>query len=399
MPPATDDIDRTGLRADSPIAKLPEKSSPGVFLMIESLQTGGSERQFVALSRSLDPGHFRVSLGCIKATGPLLEGLTLERFPLGGSVYRFQSWRTRVALGRYLHRYSVSIAHAFDFYSNLTLVPAARLARIPVVIASQRQLGDLLTPAQSRLQNLIFRWSDAVVCNSQAAAERLIDAGLPERKARVIWNGLAPENFATTAAALPRRPGWLRVGMIARMNSRAKNHSLFLRAASRVREALPQVEFILVGDGPFRTELESEAAGLGLGERVKFLGDRRDIPSILASLDLTALSSDSESLSNAVIESMAAGVPVVATNVGGNPELLAEERGIAVPAYDDAAFAAALIKLLQNEQLRARMGQSCRSFAKENLTLHKMQRSHEQLYMELLQSKSRKNRVVQQSSS
>ncbi len=384
-PPVAEDAGPKAARTattGTPIASL-----PGVFLMIDSLQTGGSERQFVALSRAVDRSQFRVSLGCIQAIGPLLQGLQIDEFPLGGNLYGFRSWQMRIDLGRHMRSNSVSLAHAFDFYSNLTLVPAARLARIPVVIGSQRQLGDLLTPARSRAQLMIFHWCDAVVCNSQAAAKRLIDAGLPERKTRVIWNGLAPESFSGAVPALAPRPGGLRVGMIARMNERVKNHSLLLRAAARLQTTNPNVEYILVGDGQLRPELEREAASLGLSDRVKFLGDRRDVPAILTSLDVSVLSSDSESLSNAVIESMAAGVPVVATSVGANPELLDGGRGILVPVRDDAALAAALSNLLNDGALRAQMGQNCRTFAQENFTLDKMRRSHEQLYMELLSRK------------
>jgi len=398
IPQTAEDTDRSDRIGSPAAAQALDRTLPGVFLMIDSLQTGGSERQFVALSHSLDRTRFRVSLGCMQRIGPLLEGLKVDQFPLGGNLYGFRSWKTRMDIGRHMRRHSMLVAQAFDFYSNLTLVPAARLAKIPVVIGSQRQLGDLLTPAQSQAQTMIFRWCDAVVCNSQAAAQRLIDSGLSEKKTRVIWNGIAPETFVSTPPALVPRPGWLRVGMIARMNSRAKNHSLFLRAAARLEALTRQVEFVLVGDGPLRPELEREASSLGLGERVHFLGDRRDIPAVLASLDLTALSSDSESLSNAIIESMAAGVPVVATSVGSNPELLAEDRGMLVPPRDEDSLAAALGKLLENDGMRARMGQNCRNFAEENLTLEKMRSYHEQLYMELLARKGRRGPLAQPTS-
>lgn len=396
IPTATEDVGQGAKNNEPASVTSSNQSSPGVFLMIDSLQTGGSERQFVALSRSLDRNRFRVSLGCIQPKGPLLEGMAPQRFPLGGSLYGFRSLKTRMNLGRHLRQQRIAVAHAFDFYSNLTLVPAARVAGIPVVIGSQRQLGDLLTPMQSRAQSMMFRWCDAVVCNSRAAATRLIDDGLAESKMRVIWNGLAPQCFAPATPALPRRAGWLRVGMIARMNSHSKNHSLFLHAAARLQAITPQVEFVLIGDGPFRPDLEQQAASLGLGDRVQFLGDRRDIPEILASLDLTALSSNSESLSNAVIESMAAGVPVVATNVGGNPELLAEDRGIVVPVGDENSMAMALKRLLQDENLRAQMGRNGRAFASENLTLEQMTRNHEQLYLELLAGKGWKGGVALQ---
>jgi len=355
--------------------------------MIDSLQTGGSERQFAAVGHALDRQRFRVELGCIQAKGAFLDGLNVNAFPLGGNLYGLRSWKTRMHLGRHLRTSGIAIAHAFDFYSNLTLVPAARLAGIPIVIGSQRQLGDLLTPFQARSQNMVFHWCDVVVCNSKAAARRLITDGIPERKVRVIWNGLAPEAFAAVTPALPRREGWLRVGMIARMNSAAKNHSIFLRVAARVKAHAPQVEFVIVGDGPLRAKLENEAAGLELGDRVQFLRDRRDIPAVLASMDVTLLPSSSESLSNAILESMAAGVPVVATDVGGNSELLGQDRGILVPVGDENNLAASLLRLLQDHHLRTRLGQNCRSFACENFTLETMRMSYERLYAELLERK------------
>src|SRR5581483_3723883 len=288
-----------------------------LFLMLNSFETGGSERQFVALARSIDPRRFSLGLGCIQTKGPLRDLFgDVPRFKLGGSVYGWRSWHSRWRLARHLRENQIQIAHAFDFYTNLTLVPAARWAGVPVVIGSQRQLGDLLSPAQRKLQRAAFALCDKVVCNSRAAADRLIAEGLPEDKVRVIGNALPPEAFAETEPLLPRRAGVLRIGMIARMNSAAKNHRGFLQAAAKLGAVFPEAEFILAGDGPLRSELQAEAAALGLGNRVLFLGDRRDVPAVLASLDIMVVPSDSESLSNVILESMAAGVPVVATRVG-----------------------------------------------------------------------------------
>ena len=244
------------------------------------------------------------------------------------------------------------------------LIPAARLARIPVVIGSQRQLGDLLTPRQFQAQAAALRLSDCVVCNSRAAADRLLQAGFPENKIVVIANGLPSEAFDETAPAIPKRAGVLRIGMIARMNLKAKNHHVFLAAAARVLSKYPNAEFVLAGDGPLRPELEATANELGLGERALFLGDRRDIQAILASLDLSVLPSASESLSNTIIESMAAGVPVVATRVGGNPELVTDRTGLLVPLDDVDAMAAAIEQLLGDANLRTQLGRNARQIAK-----------------------------------
>jgi glycosyltransferase involved in cell wall biosynthesis len=367
----------------------PGQAPPGVFLMIESFETGGSERQFAALAKSLNPLKVRLSLGCVRQRGAFVEGLgEVPQFRLGGSLYGLQSWRTRLRLARHLRKTGIAVAQAFDFYSNLTLIPAARMAGVPIVIGSQRQLGDLLTPAQNYFQASAFRWCDAIVCNSHAAAQRLLERGLSKDKIVVIGNGLPASAFAETPCALPRRPGLLRVGMIARMNTRAKNHSTFLRAAARLHDKFPDVEFVLVGDGPLRVELEREAESLGVAGQVKFLGDRRDIPAILASLDVSVLPSASESLSNVILESMAAGVPVVASNVGGNPELVAGDRGILFAPENVDEAVAAIETLLRDPARRAELGINARRFAQENFSAEGMGKRYEDLYFELLAKKS-----------
>jgi L-malate glycosyltransferase len=361
---------------------------PGVFLMTDSLETGGSERQFSALARSLDRRAFRVHLGCIQPKGPFLEGLgDVPAFPLGGNLYGQRSIRTRLHLAGHLKSNNIAVAHAFDFYTNLTLIPAARWARVPVVIGSQRQLGDLLTWKQERAQAAVLRWCDMVVCNSRAAAARLMELGLRESRLTVIGNGLPVEAFADTAPALPRTPGLLRVGMIARMNTRAKNHHLFLRMAARLRGRFPSLHFVLVGDGPLRSELERQAQELGLGGQVLFLGDRRDVPAVLAAMDVSVMPSASESLSNVVLESMAAGVPVVATRVGGNSELVTEDRGVLVRPDDEGVLAEAVERLLCHPALRTTLGQNARTFARANFTLDRMRKRHEELYRELIEKK------------
>jgi glycosyltransferase involved in cell wall biosynthesis len=361
-----------------------------IFLMINSLETGGTERQFVEIARSLRSDDFRVQLGCLQKKGPLLEGLgELHLCELGGSVYGLQSMRSRWQLMRYLREANVTVAHAFDFYTNLMLIPAAKLARMPVVIGSFRQLGDLLTPAQFRAQLMTFRWCDRVVCNSRAAADRLRQAGLPERKLAVVGNGLPPEAFAETLPAVPRREGILRVGMIARMNAAYKNHCTFLRAAARLCERFSNVEFVLAGDGPLRPELERDAAALGLNGHILFLGDRRDIPAVLASIDISVVPSASESLSNVMLESMAAGVAVVASSVGGNSELGGNGRALLVPPNDEEALAAGLERVLADSEFRSAMARRSREFAQENFSIERVRREYTDLYAEALASRGK----------
>lgn len=377
-----------------PLADLPAHPDPAIslFLMINTFETGGSERQFSVLAQNLIPPQFQTHIGCISRRGPLAHNFAdAPQFPLGGSLFGWQSLRTRLNLKRHLRQYRVQVAHSFDFYTNLTLIPAARLARVPVVIGSHRQLGDLMTPAQFRVQATAFRWCDAVVCNSQAAADRLIATGLSPNKIAVIGNALPAEAFAAAPAALPKRPGVARVGMVARMNAHYKNHSGFLRIAAHIHRHMPEVEFVLVGDGPLRQKLEKEALGFGLGASAIFLGDRQDMPAVLASLDVAVLTSDSESLSNVILEAMAAGLPVVAYDVGGNPELLGDQRGVLIPAGNEINFADVIQNLLSDSAFRQDVGRNARQFAQENFSLDRVRQRYVDLYVTLLQKKRRRN--------
>ncbi|HWZ77989.1 MAG TPA: glycosyltransferase [Candidatus Sulfotelmatobacter sp.] len=376
----------------------PNNQWPGfpkpIFLMVNSLERGGSERQFVELAGSLKSAQCSVHLGCLQKVGPFLEDLERSGFPelvpfdTGGSLYGLESWKTRWQLMRHLRKLEIAVAHSFDFYVNLTMVPAAKMAGVPV-IGSQRQLGDLLTWAQSRAQLEVFRWCDRVVCNSKAAADRLVQAGLRASKLVVIGNGLPPDAFAKTAAVLPRQDGILRVGMIARMNIRAKNQDSFLRATARLRSKFPEAEFLLVGDGPFRGELEKLASDLGIQRQTRFLGDRRDIGAILASMDISVVASSSESLSNVMLESMAAGVPVIATSVGGNVELGGDDRALLIPANNDEALAVAIQTLLSDANVRREAALRARRFAEGNFSLERIREKYCDLYSELATARAR----------
>jgi L-malate glycosyltransferase len=368
---------------------LSRSAIPGVFMMINSLERGGSERQFLALAHSLDQNRFRTHLGCIQQKGPFLQGLReIPEFRFGGSVYGWQSWRSRLKLVKHLRETEVAIAQAFDFYTNLSLVPAARFAGVPVTVGSHRQLGDLLTRVQAKAQAAMLAGCDRVVCNSQAAARHLAEDGVSERKIVVIRNGLAPDAFMPTTPAIPRTAGTLRVGMIARMNAAYKNHGLLLKAVSLIRTDACGFELLFVGDGPLRLVLEREAQELQIRERVRFVGDRCDIPALLASMDISVVPSRSESLSNVILESMAAGVPVLATDVGGNRELLASDRGLLVPADNPEALAAGLSQMLRNQNLRAELASTARRYAESNFSLKQMQTCYERLYTELLEEKT-----------
>jgi glycosyltransferase involved in cell wall biosynthesis len=360
-----------------------------LFMMIDSLQTGGSERQFALMVGAFKRRPIDLDLGCLQRQGKFLQGLEeIVEYPTGGSFLTLRTQTSLLRLASFLRRTRIDVAHSYDLYTNVMLVPAARLARVPVVIASQRQLGDLLTPVKRSVQNIAFRWADCVVCNSAAARDQLVSQGFPAAKLTVIHNGLPPAAFAPAAPALPPQPGVMRVGIITRMNERAKNVALFLRAASSVAQRFPLAEFVLVGDGPLRKEWEQLASQLGIGARTHFLGDRHDIPAVLASLDVVVSASRSESLSNVILESMAAGRPVVAARIGGNPELVREgETGLLVAPDDEGALRDALELVLASPQRAREWGTDARRIAAAEFTLEQARQRFEQLYIDSLSKK------------
>jgi glycosyltransferase involved in cell wall biosynthesis len=362
-------------------------TAPVLFLMTNSLETGGSERQFATLASALKPEHLQVRLGCLRRIGPFAERLEeIVEFPPGGSLFKLPAQRARLDLARYLRANRVVIAHSFDFYSNLMMIPSARLARVPIVVGSQRQLGDLLSSFRNRVQHALFRWCDRVVCNSQAAAARLRQAGIGTNRLVVIPNALPGAAFAAVAPALPVTGG-MRVVMIARMNDPGKRHDIFLQAAARLAAKHPKLEFMLVGDGPLRPGLEAMVGKLGLRERVIFMGERHDIPAVLAASEISVLPSISESLSNSIMESMAAGVPVVACRAGGNDELIRDgENGFLVPTADAEALAERIDTLVQQPELRKSLGVTARQDARR-FSVERVCGKYERLYASLLEEK------------
>jgi glycosyltransferase involved in cell wall biosynthesis len=358
--------------------------------MTTSGDTGGTERQFAIMADALAHGPYRVQTGCIHRRGAFFHNLPeIEEFPLGGSLASWRAQRSRFALARHLRRNKISVAHSFDFYTNLMLLPTAWLSRTPVVIGSMRHLGDRLSAAQTRILTCVFRlFPDRIVCNSRAAAERLRYLGIPAGKLVVIPNGLPAECFDRVEPLLPPAGNLLRVGLVARMNEKVKNHPALLRATALLLREMPNIEMILAGDGKLRPELEKMATDLGIARNVLFLGECRDIPALLASLDISVLTSLSESMPNAILEAMAAGLPVVSTRVGGSPELVRHgETGFLVDSGDDVQLADALRVLLRDVTLRKQFGGRGREVAQAQFGIAAIQKQYEELYTSALREK------------
>ncbi len=356
-----------------------------VFLMAHKLEMGGTQRHMLQVATALADGHFNVRLGCNSVREYFADTLDAEleiaEFRIGNGLFSRKALASAGALVRYLRQHRVSIAHSFSLYSNLMMIPAARMAGVPVVIGSHRQLGDLVGRFQFRFQIALFGLCDRIVCNSSAAATVLILEGLPPKKIVVLPNAVDPEIFAIGARRTrTSRSGKIRVGMIARM-SPPKDYPLLLTAAAQLCKANREIEFLFAGDGPDRLQLQSMAKQLGLTNHIRFLGQCSDVASLLSMLDICVLVSNSESAPNSVTESMAAGVPVIATRVGGIPEIISDgETGLLVDPGDATQLADAIDFLADNPEARARLGQNSFVYAVEHFSTAHMRELYEQLY-------------------
>jgi glycosyltransferase involved in cell wall biosynthesis len=380
--------------------------TPNVLIFTGSFDQGGSERQAVQLARLLhESGRYRVGVACLKDGGVLrgeVERLGLGEipsFPLTSFYDRNMATQLRRA-ARYLREREIDIVQTFDFYTNVFGMTAAALARVPVRIAARRETAGTKTGAQIWTERRAYQLAHAVVANSDAVRQELIASGVPARKLSTIYNGMdvervAPQSKLSRIEALklfdlPTEGSRRFVTIVANMRHAMKDQSMFLRAARRVGEAVPEAAFVLAGEGELLDETRAYAAELGLRDQAFFIGRCAQVSELLNISDVCVLSSRGvEGFSNSITEYMAAARPVVATDIGGAREAIVEgETGYIVAPGDDAAMAERIISLLQDAERAREMGRRGRAVVEQKFSCAAQLERTEQLYQTLLARKS-----------
>lgn len=364
--------------------------------MLTSFQIGGTERQVANLALGIDSERFDLHLACLRNFGELLREIEPLRIPRPvfriGRLYAPKTLWQALLLRQYIRRNLIQIVHSYGFYANVFAVPAARMAGAPIVVASIRDRGDILTPVQRWIQKCVCRLADCVLVNAEAIRDTLIEQGYRPDNIVVIRNGIVLSRFRRRAEGSSLRkelglpPAAPLVFVFSRLN-RMKGVEYFLDAAALVAAKFPDVRFVVVGDGAHRQELESHARRLQFPQQVLFTGFRTDVPDLLPEAAVSVLPSLSEGLSNSLLESMASGVPVVAARVGGNPEIIEHEvSGLLVPARDSAALAAAIGRLLADHELAARLGDAGRRRVVDVFSMERSVGEVENLYERLVEA-------------
>ena len=367
-----------------------------IFFLLDSFMIGGTETQAVELARRLDPKRYQVTIGCLRHEGPLLERLKdtpveIVEVDLGGGIDSPSGLLRILKLARFLRRQRFQILHAHDLWSNIVGMAAAMLARTPVTITSQRDLSHDAWYGTYRRRVLRFLQgrSSVVLTNAKAIRDGLIEQDhLPPDKVCVVYNGVDLEQLHVPAdrdQIFPRSGGNKLIVLVGNMITGVKGHGVLIAAAPEVIKAHPKTRFVLVGEGAMRSDFEKQVRDLGLQENFLFLGRRSDVPAILACSDIAVLPSLAEGLPNAVLEYLAAGLPVVASALGGNLEIIQDgTTGLLVPPQDSQALAAALIRLLSDEDLADRIAQAGHDYVTRSFSFERLVADIDTLYAKLL---------------
>jgi glycosyltransferase involved in cell wall biosynthesis len=366
-----------------------------VLHLVSRFWVGGSERQFIERLRAHPPGYTPV-VACLELSGGNLdEFLSLglpppEVFDLRGSLLKLNTLVQVARIARLIRSRGVKLVHANEFVSNLIGFLAARAAGVPVVVnrVDLGHLRDGFGLRHRRVEKWMSRHADAVCANSEGVRKLCAEEeGSNPERTFVVHNGLDLRRFDALAAQPLQGPlpvGRPLVVVIANLWP-VKGHRILVEAIARVHARRPDVRFALVGNGPERTFIASRIAELGLEGVVELLGTRYDVPSILSRADLACLPSLAEGLPNAVMEGMAAGLPVVATSVGGTPELvIAGETGLLAPPGSPIPLAQALLDVLGDPEVGRRMGRRGRLLIAREYSLDALASAHGAMYSAVL---------------
>jgi glycosyltransferase involved in cell wall biosynthesis len=388
-------------KAESQGVPVKDNNSITVMLTINKMIIGGAEQQFLELAKGLDKRHFKTIVVTLYAGGDLepevknlpgIEYICLNK----KNKYNFFTLFTILRLLRQKH---IDVIQPFltpaTFY---TLVPAV-INRTPVKVITERGnkrskpgLGHSL---YLRAEDFFTRFAGLVIPNSKSGKDYLISRGINPNRIRVIYNGINTKRLAADPAKVARIKagmGLLSNGIVVGISASLtanKDHATFLHAARLVSRAMPQVKFAILGDGPLGPMLQNMAKELGIESKVNFLGNQTDVGSYLSTFDVACLcSSEPEGCSNSILEAMAFGKPVVATDAGGNNELIVNgETGLIVPVRNPERLAEAILTCLQQPERARGMGQRGREIITSRFSLERMVRDYETLYEEAIKMK------------
>lgn len=359
--------------------------------VVENLNRGGLERVVLDLVRLQQQQGHRCQVVCLFERGSLATELDEVGIPVYACGKRKGlDVRALLRMRRIIRTHGTHVLHTHNAVAHYQSVLAVCGLRATRIINTRHGMGGLNRWHRAELAyRLALLPTDVIATVCEAARDGAIDKSLlPRRKVRVVPNGIRVESFAVTSPAMRAQlrqrfglsPQARIVGSVGRLTW-AKDQSSLIRAFRIVGEQLPEAALLLIGEGELRERLEQCAAAEGVADRVHFLGDRSDVRELLQGLDVFAMSSLSEGYSMALLEASATALPIIATDVGGNREIVHDGlTGRIVPASDPQAMAAALGELLREPQRAAELGHAARASVESSGSVEAMAARYMSLY-------------------
>lgn len=361
-----------------------------ILIFQDRFQLGGQERQTVLNVQTMDRTRFEPVVATLHDDGEHLEDLAAAGvrpfvFDVGTAMIRPNTALQIARLVRFVQQEGIRLVHAQDLHTNVLGTVAARLARVPSIV-TRVDLGHHLAGYRRPLLALASRQAERVLVNALCIREAAIRDGVEPDRIVVVRNGVDPLELDRAARRPPDvpTPEAGAVVCVANMHHPVKGQTDLLHAMREVVRVRPEARLVLVGDGARRPLVERCARQLGIAGHCHFLGHRRDVAAILARARVAVSASHAEGISNAILEAMVARLPVVATAVGGTPEIVRDgENGFLVPPGAPAALARRILEVLDDAPLGSRMGARGRRIVEREFSIDAMRASYDALYEDL----------------
>jgi glycosyltransferase involved in cell wall biosynthesis len=354
-----------------------------VLYIVGSFKSGGTETQLLEMLRRIDRTRYMPHVLCFRREGGLLaevEKLDVELREMGIDRFMSPSTFTRLrAHAAWAAARGIRIIQGFHFHGSFYGALLKRDCPGSRLLACEQAIYGPRAVAYRLAQQFYHRHTDVFIANCEAVKRALLArAGIDPARVVILYGGVDTERYRPRARD-GRSAGPL-IGLVARLHP-DKGQMLLLEAAPAIFRALPDARIIMAGDGPQRGEIEARIRALALDGRIDLLGDRRDIPDLLATMDLLVLPSASEGFANAALEGSASGLPVVVSDVGGNPEIVLDRvTGRVFPSGNPERLAECVIGLLREPETGREAGLAGRRRVEEMFPLDEMVRRHEDLY-------------------
>jgi glycosyltransferase involved in cell wall biosynthesis len=359
-----------------------------VCFLIDELATAGTETQLLALVRGLDRRRVQPSLCLLRGASAASRALEPADCPvLRLGVVSLRSPATLAAawrLANFLRRERIDVLQVYFPDSTYFGVPVAWLAGVPAIVRTRNNVGHWLTPLHRRLGRFLNGFTTATIANCEAARQALLATERPSPPSVVVLeNGVDFTRFEVIPSLSERRRPLTCVGVVANLRP-VKGLDVLIDATACLAGKHPEVTVDVAGEGPERNALQRQIAGLGLEGRVRLRGSVADLPSYLREIDVAVLPSRAEGMSNAVLEYMAAGRAIVATDVGANRHLLADGScGLLVSPGNPGELAAGIGRLVEDHPLACRLGATARRRARDEFSREAMVLRFEDFYANL----------------